>query len=689
MPVPLFQVVHMLRDPVHPRAEIVPDVFGLATVVPTMVRAPKMGTWTSSSHVVKQFGSHDGLTTFMLNPSYIVDCDMFRGGDTRGIYNAKTRLMLERRPQVALSYLKSQPQEAQGLQGAFDSAPIVTEDKRQRARDGSTYVSVLDAYDGWKKLVNKDTDDATADDATADDAKIYVVLHPGRASQVGRGPFPPLYLTRHDQLPELKQLVYCVLQHSPALLKRLESVANTDVANVVQAVQKSKVMVDELDEQRQRKAWQDCRSSLDLIIPTASRSMEEIWIRGFDLPQEHVLSSLDDQEALQGVVEEAEVFLVIGHQNPDRLPPEQVGASHILQAIYTGQDFRWRWEEGMEMQRETRPPWSSSASIATTVAVYIKKQRQDRCLAAVKSAMSTACNWLKCAVHDEHLCWVTRLHLRTCGQERCNNLASVKCVANHHCQVGLCRRHATSLEKEAKEVSLTCLMGVRPPPPEDALRLEEARSNRSALQRYLDECHTFEGDEPLPVHTFPMLAYGCNQEQMLDELIPLYARMDHVPVHEVQGGHLPGHYFINQALGVLKRSGRSLKVNNHPVLANMVSMAADNPVPLLYPEAMLFPRLFWDAVPGVGSIIGALPSFMYVNDGKSATKTSNLLSLSEHLAIRCRDMLLPTSRTPAYQHFAFDVLANTYLKGNSAEWAMCRGLGYIPEVSRLFFVVVV
>ena len=139
-----------------------------------------------------------------------------------------------------------------------------------------------------------------------------------------------------------------------------------------------------------------------------------------------------------------------------------------------------------------------------------------------------------------------------------------------------------------------------------------------------------------------------------------------------------GHYLLNNHLQVLKRPGRTQKppVRAQKMLQTICARTPDWTVPLLYPEAQLFPRIFWNM--HNLAITGALPSVMFTNIGQNSQKL-HIASLKQHMFVRLMDGSLLTSRNTGYLQFIFDVNLNSVLNGNSAAIACQKGLEHLTH----------
>lgn len=94
---------------------------------------------------------------------------------------------------------------------------------------------------------------------------------------------------------------------------------------------------------------------------------------------------------------------------------------------------------------------------------------------------------------------------------------------------------------------------------------------------------------------------------------------------------------------------------------------------LLFPDAMLFPRLFPATAPD-GTPLGALPFFMFYRPhGLSGSSSGNLANLLEHANIRTRNPFLPTSKQQDYRAFLFCLKINAALNSYPLHLLMRRG----------------
>ena len=108
--------------------------------------------------------------------------------------------------------------------------------------------------------------------------------------------------------------------------------------------------------------------------------------------------------------------------------------------------------------------------------------------------------------------------------------------------------------------------------------------------------------------------------------------------------------------GICEKTLASLQL-----LQNVCSETPHDTIPLIYPEGMLFPRIFWSSVEN--DIVGALLSVIYTNITDSILLGGNA-PLGDRLRASTQDSTLLTSHDRFYIQFAFDVQMNAALYKN-------------------------
>ena len=104
----------------------------------------------------------------------------------------------------------------------------------------------------------------------------------------------------------------------------------------------------------------------------------------------------------------------------------------------------------------------------------------------------------------------------------------------------------------------------------------------------------------------------------------------------------------NETFEVSKHVGKKFR----RFFQNFVSTLKGRSIPLLQPEACMFPSIFYKQLED-GSFPGALP-FFFLYDDKNANSKFDFDGLHGHMRLRLKDSTLLTSSNLAYIMHAFD-----------------------------------
>jgi len=158
-------------------------------------------------------------------------------------------------------------------------------------------------------------------------------------------------------------------------------------------------------------------------------------------------------------------------------------------------------------------------------------------------------------------------------------------------------------------------------------------------------------------------------------LVPTTTCNQGAPTIVNKGGYLPGHVILNNVGSLLVRRDHKLKgtTRQQNFLQRIVSTCPGQCVPLLYPEASIFPSIFWtDAGPEFhGSIPGALPCSFLCSDQQMAAQ--GMATISHHMRCRLSNTSLLASTDPRYICYAFDSLVNLGMRGGDSRVILSRG----------------
>ena len=152
-----------------------------------------------------------------------------------------------------------------------------------------------------------------------------------------------------------------------------------------------------------------------------------------------------------------------------------------------------------------------------------------------------------------------------------------------------------------------------------------------------------------------------------------------IAVENVNNGqYIPAHCIMNNCGNLLCRKQSKLKGTKHQqgFLQSIVAKCNNRPVPLLYPEAMLFPSIFWKNMPDT-SILGAIPCGM-MTDAKKLNSL-NLECIEKQTLSRVMNTALLTSTDDRYLCYAFDTMVNLSCRKNDTRVILHRGFGATAE----------
>ena len=142
---------------------------------------------------------------------------------------------------------------------------------------------------------------------------------------------------------------------------------------------------------------------------------------------------------------------------------------------------------------------------------------------------------------------------------------------------------------------------------------------------------------------------------------------------------VPMHVLLNGECQLMKRLRYPTHISKkfQRFFQNFVSTLEGRSIPLLQPEACLFPSIFYKQLED-GSFPGALPFFLY--DDKFANSKWDFDGLHGHIRLRLKDGSLLTSANLAYIMYAFDCVLNLSLTKCHTNQFFKRGLQTITIV---------
>ena len=132
------------------------------------------------------------------------------------------------------------------------------------------------------------------------------------------------------------------------------------------------------------------------------------------------------------------------------------------------------------------------------------------------------------------------------------------------------------------------------------------------------------------------------------------------------------HVILNQACATLSRVDTSIKgyAFQKNFIENIASTVFGNAMPLVTPEAMMFPNIFFKMISECGSMVGALPSCFLAKAGSSY----GFATPKEHIQSRLTNFSSSASTSPKYISFLYDILTNLTLNCKDSRIVLNRGL---------------
>ncbi len=144
------------------------------------------------------------------------------------------------------------------------------------------------------------------------------------------------------------------------------------------------------------------------------------------------------------------------------------------------------------------------------------------------------------------------------------------------------------------------------------------------------------------------------------------------------------HVILNNCGMLLARRGHKLKGSKiqQRFLQCIVARNVSKSVPLLYPEALLFPSIFWKQNDVDLAPLGAIPCCLLAHD--STLNNNGFASLINHFRSRITNSDLLTSTDPRYISFCFDQFLNLQTRHTHTRLILNRGLWNVGLGRSLF-----
>ena len=409
-------------------------------------------------------------------------------------------------------------------------------------------------------------------------------------------------------------------------------------------------------------------------------SLDEILQRTNDLPNNIVVVSSVARRPLGGF-------------------PEVLGDLTAMLGLSARQDLAvtWRWT------RNTSWQYSGTCEHGTDfgqhdMMIYVKNHRSD----LMQKSLQSLCNGqsiIRCILHEYSLIREQRGMSIECVVHGCVGKIQWRCsngLGHHQCAVGVCRKHFNQFvtDKNHNLHDKPYMIGEYGPRRENDLRLPQRRG----LVPEDEQNEEGAADQDVVDDPFEIFLQGDGNEpeSIIDEATledndcgfvpcPTTTSILKRPIFSSDAStSSAGHYLLNHHLRVMSRTAVMKKppISTLKFLQNLCAKQPHGRVSLLYPEAMLFPRIFWCTVNE--SVVGALPSVLY-NNVVDSIVLKDVASVNDHFIVRLQDETLMTAHDHSYIQFAFDVLLNRDLNRNSAVIACNRGLEAVVRDGARFY----
>ena len=316
----------------------------------------------------------------------------------------------------------------------------------------------------------------------------------------------------------------------------------------------------------------------------------------------------------------------------------------------------------------------------SNVCLYVSDERLHGRVQKTSFNFEGVQHYLKCHHHrNRHLLRATLEDKRRCGKliegNPCKNLVHLVC-ADSQCAVGLCKKHCNELILEKEEMFISD----RTLSDENANGEEEEEDDGATVERYLLENDDLRvSDNVINQQNDPIAEMYSHYAEDVDA-VPLTTNVIETPIFQNidknndENTRLPGQYLFSSTL---RPRGTAKSMFTKPPnlaqrwLQRLFSKKPDEAHPLLFPEAEMFPNIFY--LEHDGTPIGALPSTMFSKMGNE-NNPGGLAPFKDHIKVRFKDFMNPTSRDLNYYSAMFDASLNMHLDNNNPLKVARKGL---------------
>ena len=314
-------------------------------------------------------------------------------------------------------------------------------------------------------------------------------------------------------------------------------------------------------------------------------------------------------------------------------------------------------------------------------AVYVREQNisVERCRDLMLNSMGVE-QHVRCKLHDLPLV-TAPFRSKESGRICCSDAAGEKCSKRFACccpvkgcAVSLCLKHKGDVYDTADTVYLSSddAEGVDDVSCSSIFSLEKGMEKEESHISLNSDQLDFAGPNPWAEHDI----FGGEESEgsSLGDGNFVTGNLE-VPL-EIKGDpvSLPGCVVLNNVGSLLarKQSKGKPSLNFKHYLERMVATTPGRSVPLIYPEAMLFPSLFWKDDGAEGSLLGAMPCGALAHS--STLGKFGIADLVTQMRSRITNPALGTSTDPRYLCYAFDTVVNLGCRHEDTRVVLNRGI---------------
>ena len=684
----LHSIVHVPRNPVLGDLGFqIPDTCAAAVLTPNVIRAGRMGRWTNSSHVVTAIGGYTGISSSSIAEKY--DCTFHN----ERLGTACT-LAMRHRPdiyEVCQNRLADMPGGDEELNRVLSLYDVLDKPSGEEVNSSLVGASSVDIHHSFlmnDRMFRRDTrycENDSNDRQLQSWLLALTFVHPPTANGCAPVNLSSFYNVEKHALTGalLHLLVHCPCFHEVLLhcfeinredyVRKLLKFAQycagqaSNCSGIRNANECEEATRAELVKRR-LPMDNKCVSLVKLLMALAS----SIWCNAF---------SFANNIAQLSIPESAELVIIYNSNRRQRMRDPVVTQlpEFTLVSIFSGphltENVYFRWNERFDFWKLTcHTKGQSHCTLAEQelivprwqLLVYAKKNDKAVMNQQLVSNLN-AQQRMRCVVHKLFLVKQPLTCRLRCCVENCYRTARWTCTARgEKCGQSICLTHGQDICNGDAVVDIEIGMSGR--------RLQQAQvppvDESSALSSPGAD-DEFDFDEDIDHR---VLAPISMEDFVGDsDPAPLHSRQDVIPIYDVNR-HIPAHYLWNNRYNVMRKWKRYSDVRTNAILQHIVSSTNDASVSLLYPEAQLFPRIFW--CEKYGSVVGAIPSFML---NSTSEWQAGIASLKEHHNIRMRDGDLLTSKQNGYWHYLFDMKLNLALNATPSSIIFKRGFEFLEE----------